>query len=178
MAAQQEREIRFAIPEHLAQRIERLEECNPVDIARELMLHYYDDGRRTQIETHRLGINWHADVYKALLKHVGQGGVSRYVRQVIYDSLSRYEKDLLSPPDWSETHRERKVSRSIESTPGRQGYIAPIMIPKQWYERLSIRFPGTVGPWVKAMVQLDLEKQIGRKLPVQRTIAEFLGRDE
>jgi hypothetical protein len=178
MASPQEREIRFTIPESLAQRMERLEEMDPCDIARDLMLSFYDDGRRTQIEVHRLGVSWHPDIYKAMLKQVGSGGLSRYVRQILYAELSKYEKDLLLPPDWSDTRKQHRKTHNVESSLGRIGYISPIMIPAQWFERLAARFPGAVGPWLKAMVQKDLEKMTGKRFPVQRTVAEFLGRDE
>lgn len=178
MAHVQEREIRFCIPESLAQRMERLEKQDPAEIARQLMLSFYDDGRRTQVEVHRLAVSWHPEIYKAMLKYVGAGGMSRYVRRVIFGELRQWEKDLLLPPDWSDTRKSDRKGRLVESTPGRIGYVSPIMIPAQWFERMAARFPNAVGPWVKAIVQKDLEAETGKRFPVQRTVAEFLGRDE
>lgn len=172
----QEREIAIRIPESQARRIEKVTKSDLSELVYRLVMDFFEDGRRQSIETKRQGLGWHKDVYIALLKHVGDGGISRFVRQAVYEDLSTFEKDLIEPPDWKEGRVVESSNKKRSSPTDRISVMAPMMFPAQWIERIESRWPKHVGPYIKAVTQRRLEKQLKVEFPTQRGLGDFLGR--
>ncbi len=170
------RTVTISVPEAHARRIEAVEKEELSVLLHAAVMNWFDDGRRRDIAVKRQGISWQKDVYGALMKHIGTGGISRFVRDAVYEDLSKYEKDLLVIPDWK-LGRGNKSSTKKRLSPGdRLAVQAPMVFPEQWIERIEARWPGKVSTYIKAQVQLKLEKKLGIQLPVQRGLADFLGR--
>lgn len=170
------REIVLRIPESQASRIEEVTKQDLQDLVYGLVMEFFDDGRRQSIATKRQGMGWHKEVYEAMMKNVGDGGISRFVRDAVYADLSKVEKDLVPSPDWKEGRQIVSSSKSRVAPPDRISVMAPIMFPEQWIDRIESRYPGKVGPYIKAVTQLKLEKKLKREFPVQRGLGPFLGR--
>lgn len=171
------RTITIKIPESHAARIEQIDGRDLQAIVEDLVMNWFNDERRRDIEVKRQGISWSRDVYAALLKHVGVGGISRFVRDAVYQDLKKSEKGLIEVPDWKEGRgKKRGVKLTRESPPDRTSLQAPIMFPAQWIERLEARYPGKVSTYIKAVTQERLESQFNISLPIQKGMKEFLNR--
>lgn len=171
------REVKVSVPESHAQRIESIEGRELSDIMYDRIMQWFEDERRRDMPVKRQGISWSKDVYAALLKYVGDGGMSRFVREAVYADLSKLEKDLIAIPDWKEGREEVKggVVRR-DPPPDRTSLQAPMFFPAQWIERIEARFPGKVSTYIKAETQLALEKKFKISLPVQKGMKEFLNK--
>ena len=171
------RRITIELPDSLVERIERVEKISIEEFAEEKCRAHFDDARRTQVEIHNLGLSWHLDVYNAMLKKVGGHGIAPFVRQAIFDDMSRTDKGLIPPPEWKQAGRaEGKKRQKVKATPGRTSTIRHLALPMQWYERISEKHEH-VGRYVKATAQLKLEKQLRKWFPVQRGLGEYISRD-
>jgi Arc/MetJ-type ribon-helix-helix transcriptional regulator len=171
------RNVSVRIPESHAKRIEEIDGRELETIVQEMILNWFDDERRRDIPVKRQGISWSREVYAALLKHVGVGGISRFIREAVYDDLSKSEKDLIAVPDWKEGREEVKNTKlKRDSPPDRLALQAPIIFPAQWIERIEVHHPGKVSTYIKAVTQLKLEKQYKIELPVQKGMGPFLNR--
>lgn len=173
-----ERTVTFTIPEAVAARVERIEGDGIDEVAKRLLFAYCKDGRRTGIPVKKISVEWHTKLYEAMIAYCGRGEIARYVRGRIHAELSKTQKNLLDPPDWADHLEGKPVRAKVRPTTGRSGFVCPIIIPAEWYEVLSVEFPKRIGPWIKSIVQLDLEAKTGKKLPVQKGMREFIGRDE
>jgi|LakMenEpi03Aug12_release.lakeMendotaPanAssembly.Ray.scaffolds.fasta_scaffold410892_2 hypothetical protein len=171
------RQVTVRVPETHARRIEEIDGRSLQVIIEETILGWFKDERRRDIPVKRQGISWSRDVYAALLKYVGVGGISRFIREAVYDDLSKVEKDLFAVPDWKEGREEIKNTKlNRDSPPDRLALQAPIIFPAQWIERIEVLYPGKVSTYIKAVTQMKLEKQYKIELPVQKGMGSFLNR--
>ncbi len=170
------RTVTFVVPEAHARRIEAIEKQELSVLVHDAVMNWFDDGRRRDIAVKRQGISWQKDVYGELMKHIGTGGISRFVRDAVYEDLSKYEKDLVVIPDWKLGREQKSSTKKRVSPEDRIAVQAPMFFPEQWIERIEARWPGKVSTYIKAQVQLKLEKKLGIQLPVQRGLGDFLGR--
>jgi hypothetical protein len=170
------REIKVRIPESHAARIESVDGRDLQTIVNDLVMKWFDDERRRDIPVKRQGISWSTPLYEAMLKHVGQGGVSAYVRAAVYEDLSRFEKDLIAVPDWKEGREHLRMKAKRKPASDRLACQAPIIFPAQWIERIDVRHPGKVSTYIKAVVQMKLEKEFKVSIPVQKGLGMFLNR--
>ena len=132
--------VSFEIPREQADRLRRLEGRDPSDIARNHLIGFYEDKRRTSIELIATSLGWLPEVYQAMVKHVGRGAVSHFIREATY-SYATHRKVKLSPvPLLKEGHVEGAVGRRKSglptAQPGRQSIVVTIKIPAQWDEAL------------------------------------------
>ena len=170
------RTVTISVPESHARRIETVEKAKLDDLVHAAVMNWFEDGRRRDIAVKRQGISWNKEIYAAMLKHIGSGGISRFVRDAVYEDLSKYEKDLLVIPDWK-LGRE-KVSSTVKrvAPSDRLAVQAPMVFPEQWIERMESRWPRKVSTYIKAVVQMKLESVLKKKFPVQRGLGQFLNR--
>lgn len=173
-----DRKVSFTVPEAVAARAERIDGQGIDEIAKQAFFAYCEDKRRRALKVKKISIEWHTKLYEAMIAYCGRGEIAKYVRDCIYAELSKSQKNLLEPPDWAD-HIEGKPSKArVKPTVGRTGFVCPIIIPAEWYEVLTLKFPKQIGPWVKSVVQKDLEAKTGKKLPLQKNMRVFMGRDE
>lgn len=171
------RDVTVRIPEAHAKRIESIDGRELTDIVFECIMHWFDDERRRDIPVKRQGISWSKPVYAALLKYVGAGGISRFVRDAVYEDLSKLEKDLIAIPDWKEGREEIKGGKIKRESPSdRTSLQAPMIFPAQWIDRIEARFPKKVSTYIKAETQMKLEREYKISLPVQKGMGAFLNR--
>ncbi len=171
------RKFSVQVPETHAKRIEEIEGRGLEEIVHGMVMNWFADERRRDIPVKRQGISWSRDVYAALLKYVGVGGISRFIREAVYNDLSKSEKDLFAVPDWKEGREEVKNTKlHRDSPPDRLALQAPIIFPAQWIERIEVQHPGKVSTYIKAVTQMKLEKQYKIELPVQKGMGIFLNR--
>lgn len=170
------RTVTIVVPESLAQRIEVVNKKDFESVVLNLVMEFFDDGRRKSIPTKRQGLSWQKEVYEAMMQHIGEGAISSFVRECVYDDLSKLEKDLVPNPEWKEGREAISSSRQRIPPPDRLSVMAPIVFPAQWIDRLEARWPGKVGPYIKAVTQLRLEKKLKREFPTQKGLASFLGK--
>jgi hypothetical protein len=169
------REITIVVPESHARRIEKIEKRGFQEIAQEHLLKWFEDGRRKPEANKRQGISWQKEVYAAMMKELGTGGVSKFTRDSVYAELSKRHKDLILA-DYK-PGIEPKVSRGKRKSPGdRTAVQAPMLFPEQWLKIIEKEHPGKVSTWIKAVTQLRFEKLYKVQLPVQRGLREFLDR--
>ena len=169
------REIKVRIPEAHAKRIEGIDGRDLSEIVLDVVMKWFDDERRRDIPVKRQGISWSKPVYSALLKYVGAGGISRFVREAVYEDLSKVEKDLIAIPDWKEGREHIKSGKvNRDSPPDRTSLQAPMFFPEQWIERIEARFPKKVSTYIKAETQIKLEREFKISLPVQKGMRDFL----
>lgn len=174
--------VEFDIPREQADRLRRLEGKEPAEIARNHLVGYYEDKRRTDIELVNTSLGWLPEVYQALVKHVGRGGVSHFIRESFYRYMIHRKFKLTPIPLLHEGHLEsargrRKISLP-KAQPGRKSIVVTLKIPAQWEEVGRKAFPGGLSQAIKAASQLRLESETGVLLPVQNRMGEWLGRDE
>lgn len=169
------REVTIIVPEAHARRIEKIERRWFQEIAQEHLLNWFEDKRRKPEENSRLGISWNKDVYAAMLKHVGSGGISRFVRDAIYEELAKSHKNLVGA-DYKPGIEVRSSKAKRKSPEDRIAIQAPIVVPDQWSRIIKKDHPNKTSTWVKAITQRKLEKTYNLVLPIQRGIGEFLGR--
>jgi ABC-type Fe3+-hydroxamate transport system substrate-binding protein len=168
--------VTISVPESHARRIETIEKESLDVLVHAVVMNWFDDGRRRDIPVKRQGISWNKEVYAAMLKHIGSGGISRFVRDAVYEDLSKYEKDLVVIPDWK-LGREKVSSSAKRVAPAdRLAVQAPMIFPEQWIERMEARWPGKVSTYIKGVVQMKLEKKLTKQFPVQRGLRQFLDR--
>ena len=168
------RTVTISVPEVLAQRIEKITKQSLDQLVHDMVIHWFDDNRRSAFQVKRLGICWHEDVYAALLKHVGHGGISRYVRDAVYQDLRKTEKDLTPLPAWKDAIEPRpvkQINRKIRDD--RTSVHGPMVFPLQWLERIEAKYPRKVSTYVKAVTQKRLEKDFRLCLPIQKGMKEF-----
>lgn len=171
------RTVTVRIPESHAKRIEEIEGRQIAEIIHDMIMHWFDDERRRDIPVKRQGISWSREVYAAMLKYVGAGGISRFVREAVFADLSRSERDLIAVPDWKEGREKKRASKlTRESPPDRLALQAPMIFPAQWIERLEVRYPGKVSTYIKAVTHMRLEKDFRISLPVQKGLGRFLNK--
>ena len=169
------RTVTISVPEVLAQRIEKITKTDLENTVQHMVMNWFEDNRRSAFEVKRLGICWHEDVYAALLKYVGQGGISRYVRDAVYQDLKRVEKDLTPLPAWKESIEPKSVKKfNRKIRDDRTSVHGPMVFPMQWLERIEARYPRQVSTYVKAVTQKRLEKDFNLNLPVQKGMGQFL----
>ncbi len=170
------RNVTVKIPEEHALRIEQVDGRDLETIVNDVVMGWFEDQRRRDIPVKRQGISWHTKLYEAMLKHVGQGGVSSYIREAVYEDLSRTEKGLIAVPDWKDGRDKIKMKGVRKPASDRLACQAPIIFPAQWIDILEERYPGKVSTYIKAVVQTKLEKQFKISLPVQKGLGMFLNR--
>lgn len=139
------REVKVRIPETHAARIEKVDGRELGEIVHDLVMKWFYDERRRDIPVKRQGISWSTALYEAMLRHVGQGGVSSYVRESVYLDLSKMEKDLIQVPEWKEGREHLKMKSKRKPASDRLACQAPIIFPAQWIERMDVRYPGKVS---------------------------------
>lgn len=173
-------EMSFSIPKEQADRLRRLERREPVDMAHDYLMGYYDDKRRSAIDLVRISIGWLPEVYHAMVRHIGRGGVSNYILQTTYAAMMADWHKLAEIPVLKPGHVEgaadHRKSKLPTAQPGRQSIVVPLVIPSQWRTVGNTVHPGAFSTYIKAAVQLRLEKELGVELPVQRGMKEWLGR--
>ncbi len=170
----QNRVITISVPEAHARKIERTTGKELQEVLEEHALNWFEDHRRRQIQMKRQGISWHKEVYRAMLDKIGFGGISEFVRKAVYEDLSRFEKGLVDPQGFR-PGREKVSKKVIPVIPNdRLSVQAPMMFPAQWISRLESRYPKNVSTYIKAVTQVELEKLLKKKLPVQRGLAVFM----
>lgn len=175
-------EVKFEIPQSSADVVRSISGSEPAVLAKTYLIEYAKDGRVTKDPTVETSVGWNPKVWDALIKHVGKGGVSNFVREAIYAAAKRdgYKLDEIEVWKWGHVESagtRRKVTRP-KVQPGRQSIVVPITLPKQWYIELMSKVKGPIGKYIKAEAQLRLEKETGKKYPVQKGIGPFLGRYE
>ena len=172
--------VTFEILKSLADRIRQNEFCEPWKVAMDYLNGLYEDGRVTIVELDRTSIGWLPEVYNALVKHVGRGGVSHFIRESFYLDMVAQGYKLAEVPVMREGHLEtapkRRKAGVPEAQPGRASIVVPLVIPAQWKEFGEKVFPRQLGTAIKAATQKRLELQTGKTLPVQARMGEWLGR--
>ena len=174
----EEEKVKFEIPTSQAKRIREKEAREPAEVAKDHLMGLYDDKRRTTIKLKIISIGWLPEVYQAIVKHVGRGGVSNYIREAFYLAMIGDGHDIVAPPILKEGHIKtsgsRKKSGLPSVQPGRQSAVVPLVIPEQWYEVGNEVLPNKLGTYIKAVTQIKLQKAIKKQLPIQRGLGEWL----
>lgn len=173
-------EVKFEIPQSSADVVRSISGSEPAVLAKTYLIEYAKDGRVTKDPTVETSVGWNPKVYAALIKHVGKGGVSNFIRETIYAASKADGYELEEIEVWKWGHVEsagtrRKVTRP-KVQPGRQSVVVPITLPVQWYEELNRHIPGAVGKYLKAETQKRLEQETGKQYPVQKGLGAWLGR--
>lgn len=170
--------VEFSIPTSQANRIRDKELREPSEVAKDHLMGLYDDKRRTNIKLKVISIGWLPEVYQAIVKHVGRGGVSNYIREAFYLAMIGDGHELDPPPLLKEGHiktsGKRKKAEMPAVQPGRQSAVVPLVIPEQWYEVGNEVLPNKLGTYIKAVTQIKLQAAIKKKLPVQRGLGAWL----
>lgn len=140
----------------------------------------YDDGRGTRVALDRTSIGCLPKVYQAnqaLVKHVGRGSVSHYVRESFYLDMVQQGYKVTKGPvlkeGLMESEPKRRKASMPETQPGRQSIVVPLVIPAQWKEFGNKVFPKQLGTAIKDSTQKRLEKE----LPVQTRLGAWRGRE-
>lgn len=171
--------VAFTVDADHARKIEDVSGRTVTEVAKSLIDDYFEDGRRNEIPCEKISIAWSVPVYSEIVRVAGSGGISHYIRQTMSKEFAKRSKVFHSLPDWKESRKNNaKAPKVVVLTPGaeRQSVNIPLIIPRAWkreMERLGI-----VTGEIKAAVQLRIEKETGKRLPVQRQMGKFLGRDE
>ena len=172
--------VTFEILKSLADRIRNSEFREPWKVAVDYLNSLYDDKRLTTVELDRTSIGWLPEVYAAIVKHVGRGSVSHYIRESFYLDMVSQGYKLAEVPILREGHIEtapkRRKATAPDTQPGRSSAVIPLVIPAQWKEFGEKVFPKQLGTAIKAATQKRLEQETGKKLPVQARLGEWLGR--
>ena len=138
------------------------------------------DGRATKVRIDETSVCWHPEVWAELIRRVGVGAVSKYIRDAVYAASVRDDLGLQKVDDWKRGHVDSASSRRRQTEPkvqrGRQSIVMPLMLPQQWMGILRTEFGNTRSKYIKAETQQRLEKETGKLLPVQRGLAPWLGR--
>lgn len=170
--------VSFSVEKDHAEQVEEVTGKPIAEVAKELVDGYFDDKRRNDVPTAKTSIAWSVPVYSEMVRRAGSGGISAYIRETMSKEFGKRSKVFLNLPDWKESRkRNAKAPKVVILTPGaeRQSVNIPLIIPKEWkreMERLEIH-----SGEIKAAVQLRLERETGKRLPVQRQMAKYLGRD-
>lgn len=170
------RNVTVKIPEEHASKIEQVDGRDLETIINDVVAGWFEDHRRRDIPVKRQGISWSKPLYEAMLKHVGQGGVSSYIREAVYEDLSKNHKGLIAVPDWKDGRDKIKMKGVRKAASDRLACQAPIIFPAQWIELLEEMYPKKVSTYIKAVVQMKLEKQFKISVPVQKGLGMFLNR--
>lgn len=175
-------EVKFEIPQSTADVVRSISGSEPAVLAKTYLIEYAKDGRVTKDPTVETSVGWHPKVWAALIKHVGKGGVSNFVRETIYASSKAdgYKLDEIEVWKWGHVESagtRRKVTRP-KVQPGRQSIVVPITLPQQWYFEFMKKTKGPFTRYIKAETQKRLEKETGKQYPVQKGLGPWLGRYE
>lgn len=173
--------VEFTVPQPCADAVREISGSEPADLAKTYLIEYAKDGRVTKDPTVDTSVGWNPKVWAALIRHVGAGGVSNYIRETVYEQSKKdgYKLDEIEVWKWGHVETagtRRKVTRP-KPQPGRQSIVVPITLPKQWYDELHKHIKGAVGKYLKAETQKRLEAETGKQYPVQRGLGPWLGRD-
>ena len=170
------RSVTVEVPEAHAKRIESVAGGDLATIVKNVILNWFSDERRRDIPVKRQGVSWSPDLYAAMTKHIGVGQISHYIRDAVYADLSKTEKDLLNPPEWKEGREAVRGKRKRKPANDRLSLQAPIIFPEQWIDRIEAKYPGKVSTYIKACVQMALEKQFKITIPLQKGLGMFINR--
>ena len=172
--------VEFEIAKSQCDVIREISGADPAEIAKKYLVEYSRDGRATPEETVITSVSWLPEVWAALVKHVGIGGVSEYIRAATFAAAKKDKIPLDKVETWKFGHKETAVRRrritSPKVQPGRQSIVCPIVLPKQWNLALvKAQLSGILGcdkgKYIKAATQNKLQKDTGIKYPVQRGLS-------
>ena len=172
-------QVVFSIPNDLAGKLVDITGKTPTDMARDYLLGYLEDGRNQQFATQKITVAWHSDVYAGIIRHVGRGAAADWIRKTIYSQIGK-GSTLTSPPVWLPARVEAaKSPKIVVLTPGagRKSINIPLIVPKDWVVWLKDQYPDNFSQPIKGWCQLRLEKETGKKFPVQRGMTDFIGHD-
>jgi len=180
--------VAFEIPREQARKLRRLEGKEPSDIARDYLVGFYEDKRRTEIELVKKSVPWLPSVYQAIVQHVGRGGVSNYIRESIFQYMTKRKVKMSLPPVLKEGHvrsaSTRRNGKIQNAQPRRRSIVVPLFIPIEWVSAINAEFsdgekePRVISQVAKAATQMRIEKETGVLLEVQSRMAPWLGRSQ
>jgi hypothetical protein len=170
--------VSFSIPASQAKRIREHEGREPAELAEHYLMNLYEDRRRTLVKLKTISVGWLPEVYHALVKHVGRGGVSNYIRDSFYSAMIGDGHELIPPPILKEGHvrtsGQRKKADVPVAQPNRQSVVVPLVLPEQWHVVGSEAHPGKLSTFIKAVTQMRLQKETKKTLPVQKGLGVWL----
>jgi len=164
----------------LRARLEQMSGKDVEELAEELLKGYIEDGRRIQIDLQSVAVSWAPDLYDAMVETIGRLGISAYVREAVYKDLRKLEKNLMPPPELKTTRAagasKRKAKAKAAVPKDRLSVIRHYQIPRQWYERIAARHD-YVSRYVKAVVQVDMERRHKTEYTVLRGMGDYISHD-
>jgi hypothetical protein len=172
--------VEFEIAKSQCDVIREISGADPAEIAKKYLVEYSRDGRATPEETVITSVSWLPEVWAALVKQVGIGGVSEYIRAATFAAAKKDKIPLDKVETWKFGHKESAGRRRRMTSPkvqtGRQSIVCPIILPKQWWVTLtqaasSGELGCDFGRYIKAATQNKLQKDTGVKYPVQRGLS-------
>lgn len=129
--------VKFEIAKAQCDVIREISGVEPAEIAKRYCLEYSRDGRATLEETVITSVSWLPEVWAALVKHVGIGGISEYIRVATFAAAKKDKIALDKVETWKFGHTEKAVRRRRLTSPkvqdGRQSIVCPLVLPKQWW---------------------------------------------
>lgn len=188
MSKGKEVEVRFTLPAEYADSIlsiGRIDDWNRfetvADLCRHLAMTYFKDSRRRHIPVRRLSLGLKIDLFNALVRKVGSGGMASYMRESIWGDLlqRKLTKGLTEPPDWksgrAENAKKRKQRTDYATIDDRADTkMYALLIPEDWFDTLNGLYPGNVSTYIKACVQTRLQLETGKLYTCQHTMRSFL----
>lgn len=173
-------QIVFSIPDDLAVKLVEVTDKTPIDLARDFLMGYFEDGRNYQFARQKISIAWQEEVYAGIIRHVGRGAAADWIRKTAYSNMPTGV--VTPPPTWlpariKESKSKNKRPKFPVLTPGagRQSVVIPLIVPRDWVLWLKKEYPDNFSMPIKVWCQLRLEKETGKKFPVQRGLSEMLG---
>lgn len=168
--------ITFEVPEQIAKRLEKVTRVDVTELAKRLVLGYFEDQRRTQVPTKEISIRFPLDWFERMLQLWGEGQIGIKVRSLLYARINNDKnRPLTPPPEWKEkapVKVKRKPSAVDKDGPS---CIKHVMVPLDWYDRLQEIHGDSMSTYVKALVYRSLQETPSRqKLTMPRRLQSML----
>jgi hypothetical protein len=168
--------ITFEIPEQFAKRLEQVTRVSVTELAKRMLLEYFDDDRRTKVPTKEISIRFPIDWFERMLTVWGEGQIGVKIRALLYPRINTDKtRPLAPPPEWKEKTPVKTTRKPNAVDPSGLSCIKHVMVPLDWYERLQETHGDALSTYVKAVVYRSLlETPSRKKLSIPRRLESML----
>jgi len=159
------KDVRFevVIPDHVASRLLKVTRCELPELARRLLMDYFEDDRRTKIPIHQVSIRFPTDWWELILKTWGENNIGNKIRGILYPKINTDKtRPLTAPPEWKEK-QTKKVSRKVKPLADETSVIKHVILPLDWFERLQEIHGENISTYLKVLIFSSLSGVPGFK---------------
>lgn len=152
------KDVRFevVIPDHVAVRLFKVTRIEVPELARRLLMEYFEDDRRTKIPIHQVSIRFPADWWELILKTWGENNIGSKIRGILYPKINTDKsRPLTAPPEWKEK-QVKKVSRKVKPLEDQTSVIKHVILPLDWFERLQEIHGENISTYLKVLIYSSL----------------------